>query len=178
MDELGDRMKFYEAIEVKRVLMPTLPICCRLDGKCFSKFTKDLARPYDEKFSKIMIDITRYLVEETNACIGYTQSDEISLILYSEDIKSQTFFNGRIQKLNSVLASMATAKLMYLLFTNFPKKIKELPSFDCRIWNVPSKIEAVNNLIWRQMDCSKNSISMAASSYTIAARKPHPEGRA
>ena len=32
-----------------------------------------------------MIDVTKYLVNETGAVIGYTQSDEITLILYSNN---------------------------------------------------------------------------------------------
>lgn len=36
--------------------------------------------------------------------------------------------------------------------------------FDCRAWQVPSKTEATNTLLWRELDAAKNSISMAARS--------------
>ena len=186
-DDLGNRMKLIEGQESDRRFMSTLPICCRLDGKCFSSFTKELQRPYDKIFADLMVETTLYLVEETNACVGYTQSDEISLIYYSEDPKSQVFFDGRIQKMCSVLASMCSVKFNQLMrimvdrmnvfyvgskeeyesteHNLWKKKLDLNPIFDCRVWIVPSKVEAVNNLVWRENDCYKNSISMAASEY-------------
>ena len=83
-DSFGDRMKMYEGIEASRILMPGLPICVRLDGRAFHTFTRGLNRPYDERLSRMMIETTKRLVEDTHALIGYTQSDEISLILVNE----------------------------------------------------------------------------------------------
>lgn len=164
-ESLDERMKLYEGIEAQRHLIPLLPICCRLDGRCFSSFTRGLVRPFDIVFSQMMIETTKFLVEETNACVGYTESDEISLILYSETLKSQVFFDGRIQKLTSVLASLATAKFLSLVFERLPDKARELPVFDCRVWNVPNKDEAANAILFRENDASRNSCSMAASHY-------------
>lgn len=162
-DEFGDRMKMYEMREAGRRCLPMLPICVRLDGKNFSRFTKGLDRPYDEGFVRLMWSVTEQLVEETGAVIGYTQSDEISLILYSNDLRSQVYFDGRIQKLCSVLASMATA------FFNgsdrdilLPSKIgKGMAFFDCRVWTVPNKMEAANAILWRERDANKNAIQSA-----------------
>ena len=106
---LGDRMKMYEHREVGRRAMPRLPICVRIDGKTFSRFTRNLARPYDERLSELMVHTAEVLVEKTGARIGYTQSDEISLILYSDSPNSQVYLDGRIMKLTSILASIATA---------------------------------------------------------------------
>ena len=105
----GDRMKLYERMEAGRRFMPRLPICVRLDGKGFSKWTRGLARPYDPRLSALMEHVATRLVEETQAVIGYTQSDEISLVFYTADPKAQVFFDGRIQKMTSVLAAMTTA---------------------------------------------------------------------
>jgi len=163
-DDLGDRMKMLEGIEAGRRFLPLLPICVRLDGKCFSSFTRGMKRPFDSVMSDMMVETTKFLVEETNACIGYTQSDEISLILYSDTYKSQVFFDGIIQKLVSVLASLATAKFLTLVMGKMPDKVKELPVFDCRVWTVPNKEEAVASILWREFDSTKNSISMLAQS--------------
>ncbi len=162
--DLGDRMKYYENKESKRQLMPMTPICIRLDGKNFSKYTKGLNRPYDERLTKLFIATTKYLVKETGAKIGFTESDEISLILYSDTFKSQTYLNMRVQKLTSVLCSMATAYFNANTGYHLPEGY-ELAVFDCRVWNVPNKTEAVNALLWREQDATKNSISMAASDY-------------
>ena len=154
--QLDERMKMYEDIESKRILIPKLPICVRVDGRGFSKFTKDMIRPFDKNFTDSMIETMKFLIEETDAIIGYTQSDEISLIL--SDIK-EPFFKGRVSKLNSIIASMATAKFNELIHKHYPNK--PLAFFDCRAWNVPNRTEAANTLLWRYLDCIKNSISMA-----------------
>ena len=160
--DFGDRMKHYEGIEGQRKLIPMLPICVRLDGKNFSKYTKKMQRPYDKRLAKLFIETTQFLVEETNAVIGYTQSDEISLILYSKTFKSQTYLNGRIQKLTSIISSMATAFFNEKIKITIPKQ-NQLAFFDCRVWNVPNKLEATNAILWREQDATKNSISMLAS---------------
>lgn len=161
-DTLGDRCKQYELTEAGRRLMPLLPILVRLDGKGFSKFTKGLDRPYDLNLSRMMILTTMFLVEETNARIAYTQSDEISLVLYSDSYDSQVFFDGKIQKLVSVLASMATAKFNSLIPEYLPSKSDKLALFDCRAWNVPTLSEATNTILWRCLDAEKNAVSMTA----------------
>jgi tRNA(His) 5'-end guanylyltransferase len=181
-DTLGDRRKNYEGQESDRRFMPLLPICARLDGRGFHNFTKGMQRPYDPYFSRLMIDTTKYLVEETNAKIGYTQSDEISLIFYSDKYESQVFFDGRTQKMNSILASMCsvyfnkmlikTLDQVYLDNINNSKivrlwieKLKSMPLFDCRVWTVPNQEEACNVLLWRELDSTKNAITMAAREY-------------
>ncbi|MCB9741745.1 MAG: hypothetical protein H6741_02455 [Alphaproteobacteria bacterium] len=163
--ELGDRMKGYERREAGRRLLPSLPVCVRLDGKRFSRFTQGLARPYDERLSRLMVEVTRQLVETTGACVGYTQSDEISLILYTGDPAKGVYLDGRVQKLTSVLASQTTALFNRLLPEFLPEKVGELPLFDCRVWAVPSREEACNAVLWRELDATKNSISMAAQHY-------------
>ena len=162
LDELGDRMKMYEEKEAGRMCIPLLPICIRIDGKNFSKWTKDLTKPFDERLSRLMIETTKYLVEETGACVGYTQSDEISLILYSDSIDSQVFFNGKIQKINSIVASMTTAYFNSNVGAFLHLRFCKVAYFDCRIWNVPTLEEAANVLVWREQDATRNSISMAA----------------
>lgn len=159
-DKFGDRMKMYEGIEANRSFMPRLPICVRIDGRAFHTFTRGMKRPYDKDMSDSMVETMRYLVEQSDACIGYTQSDEITLIL--SDIKDP-MFNGRISKLTSVLASIATAKFNEEIHKKYPDK--PLAFFDCRCWQVPNRTEAANELLWREFDATKNSISMAARAY-------------
>jgi tRNA(His) 5'-end guanylyltransferase len=171
-DELGDRMKLFESVESDRRIMPLLPIVARLDGKCFSRFTLGMARPFDGRMISVMQLVTDYLVKETNARVGYTQSDEISLLFYSEDMKSQIFFDGRVCKLNSVLAAMASVQFNRLVPRYFPDKKDQRPVFDCRVWALPNKVEAANAFLWRELDASKNSISMAARTI-MSAKQMH-----
>lgn len=170
-DEFGDRMKAYEAVGDTR-LDVHLPICARIDGRSFSKFTRNYDRPFDARISHAMRATAAYLVEQTHARIGYVQSDEISLIYMAETPESSVFFDGRVQKLCSVLASMAAGKFMREL----PDEPR-IPSFDARVWQVPSRTEAANVLLWRAQDARKNAISMACRSMFSAAQM-HGQGQA
>jgi len=164
-DTLGNRMKSYESQTTSTKLIPKLPIIARIDGRSFSSFTKGLRRPYDERLTNLMIETTKYLVQETNANCGYHQSDEISLVWYIDDYDSQMMFDGKLFKLISILSSMATGFFNKNLPTYIPEKANLIPTFDCRVFNVPTVEEAVNVFYWREKDATKNSITMAASEY-------------
>lgn len=163
-DELGDRMKQLEGTEAGRRFLPSLPICVRIDGKRFSRWTQGLARPFDWRLSDLMVQTTIRLVEDTHARIGYTQSDEISLVYFAEE-GSQVFLDGRIQKTTSILASMATAAFNAGVANAIPERATRPAIFDCRAWVVPTLEEAANTLLWRELDATKNSVSMAARHY-------------
>jgi tRNA(His) guanylyltransferase len=163
-DSLGQRMKGYESQYSGQQLLPLIPIVARMDGKAFHTFTAGLKRPYDERLSRLMVATTKYLVQETNAKVGYTQSDEISLVWYSDEIDTENFFDAKLLKMNSILASMTTAYFNRHMPNYLPEKAERLPLFDARVYNVPTDWEATNYLIWREMDATRNSISMAAQS--------------
>ena len=171
-DNMGDRLKTYEQAETGRRFMPLLPVYARIDGRSFSKFTKDMDRPYDARMSSCMIMTTKYLVDQTDALIGYTQSDEISLAWYSDSVDKQIFFDGKIQKMTSVLAGMASVSFFANYLNMFSHSSDDYfhntmnpPCFDCRVFQLPNKTELANTFLWREMDCTKNSISMAARAH-------------
>jgi tRNA(His) guanylyltransferase len=166
MEALGDRMKSYEMAEAGRIAMKGVPLIARLDGRAFHTYTKGLKRPYDERLSKCMVDTMKYLVEETHAIIGYVQSDEITLLWNVEsDSDGEYMFSGRFQKMTSVLAGMASAYFTRLADELIPEKKNMLPIFDCRVWQVPNRAEAANAFYWRELDATKNAVSMAAHAY-------------
>lgn len=159
---LGDRMKQYEQVQTSRKLIPRLPVCVRLDGRAFHTFTKGLTRPFCPELTQIMCEVTKHLVKEFKACFGYTQSDEISLIFWSDNKESEIIFGGKIHKINSVLAALASSKFTSMIDSLLPEKSGKIVSFDCRTWQVPSLEEAANVILWRYRDARKNSISMLA----------------
>ena len=109
-DELGKRMKeYYEQIP-KIKLMRRCPVVCRIDGKAFHSYTRGFRKPFDDLLIKSMQDTMKYLCENIQGCkLGYCQSDEISLLLIDyERLESQAFFDYEVQKMCSVIASMAT----------------------------------------------------------------------
>lgn len=161
---LGDRMKLYEGYGTQYKLIPLVPVAARIDGVCFHTWTKGLMRPYDERLCILMKDTAAYLLKETGADLAYTQSDEISLGWMNDDYRSEMYFNGKISKLNSVIASKAAAFFNSKVEDILPKKHNELAVFDCRIWNVPNLTELANTFYWREMDATRNSIQMAGQS--------------
>lgn len=165
LDDFGDRMKAHENVEAQRRLNVSLPIYARIDGRGFSKFTRDMERPYDIRMSRAMIETTRTLVDRTHARIGYTQSDEISLVFLAEE-GSDVLFGGRVQKLTSILAGMTTAAFTAQILANpdFAHYADRQPHFDCRVFQLPSRTEAANAFLWRERDAVKNSVSMTARS--------------
>lgn len=108
--DLANRMKeFYETIPKTR-LMRRCPVVVRIDGKSFHTFTRGFQKPFDEILIQSMQETMKYLCKNVQGCVlGYTQSDEISLILVDyKKLNSSAFFDYEVQKVCSITASMAT----------------------------------------------------------------------
>ena len=163
-DNLGDRMKEYEGRFSGR-LMPLLPVLARIDGRAFHNYTRKLGKPFDEGFVDLMRMVTQYLAAETKAVIGYTQSDEITLAYYSPSTRSQIFFDGKLQKMCSVLASMTTAVFNQYADEYITNPHPRIAEFDCRVWQVPTLCEAANVFVWRELDATRNSLEMLARAH-------------
>lgn len=176
MDALGDRMKLYESRETERFLMPKLPVVARMDGNTFSKFTRGMDQPYDLRLRAAMLATTRHMVELTGATAGYTQSDEITLVWYAPDLRTQMWFNGRIMKLVGHLAAKTTSFFQKCVRETMPEYEDRDPTFDARIFNVPTLEEAVNALLWRELDATKNSITQAAQTMFSHKQLMHKTG--
>lgn len=166
-DLFGNRMKQYEERYTSTKLPSYQPIVARIDGKGFSKFTKGFEKPFDVKLADAFIETTKSIMAATNATCGYAQSDEITLVYDgNENPASEHYFGGKVSKLNSVFASMATA-----FFNKEISSEVDTPAFfDCRVFSVPDRIEASNAVLWRVQDARKNSIS-AFTRYTIGHAK-------
>lgn len=108
-DALGDRMKAYESVP-RNFLTRRVPVIIRLDGKAFHTFTKGMKKPFDEVLMEAMQGTMKYLCENIQGCVfGYTQSDEITLVLTDyATIKTDAWFGYNVQKMTSIAASMAT----------------------------------------------------------------------
>jgi len=175
----SERMKAYEQCYDFRIPARTYTII-RLDGKGFSKYTKMFEKPFDDILSNVMDVATIELCKFMTPKFAYTQSDEISLLFTDiENIESELIFDGKVQKLCSVSASKVTSafnKTMLKLLASFKYSPEELLQkitsgdfaeidavFDSRVYIIPDFREVSNYFIWRQQDCTRNSISMAAS---------------
>lgn len=188
-DDLGKRMKeFYEQVPKTR-LVRRMPVAIRIDGKAFHSFTKCFEKPFDDVLIKSMQQTAKYLCENIQGCVlGYTQSDEITLILVDyKTLDTSAWFDYEVQKVVSIAASMATMafnkffnencydwfdeevdlEAMVLdpntktakLFNAYENALRKGAMFDARCFNIP-KEEVTNLIYWRQLDASRNSVQM------------------
>ena len=180
-DELGTRMKeFYESVPKTR-LVRRMPVAIRLDGKAFHTFTRGFQKPFDEVLGRAMRETMKYLCENIQGCVlGYTQSDEITLILVDyQNLNSCAWFDYEVQKMCSIAASMATMafnkfftkNVNYFEMTHehddtineycttLVNAAEKGAMFDARCFNIP-KEEVCNLIYWRQLDATRNSIQM------------------
>lgn len=189
-DSLGDRMKEFYENRAKHYLPRKVPVMIRLDGRSFHSFTKGFYRPYDEVFHNAMNATLLYLCKNIQGCkFGYTQSDEISLVLIDLDtLTTDGWFDYGVQKMCSVAASMATLEFnrqfreqvsewyLRLAITEQPdnlldahgaaydKAINRGAMFDARVFSIPEE-EVANAFIWRQQDATRNAIQMLGQAH-------------
>ena len=182
-DDLGVRMKTYYEQIPKTKLMRRTPVALRIDGKAFHTFTRGFQKPFDEVLIRSMQETMKYLCENIQGCVlGYTQSDEITLILVDyKKLTSSAWFDYEVQKMCSIASSMATMAFNKFFANNvgdyctynYEKEdntheqyehilslaVDKGAMFDCRCFNIP-KEEVTNLIYWRQLDASRNSIQM------------------
>ena len=149
-DELDRKMRIFETTH--DVYAPAdAHLVARLDGRSFTRLTKEEHRfeaPFDERFRDLMVGTAQHLMQcGLNVPLAYTQSDEISLLLASND----SLFGRKLRKLNSVLAGEASATFALLLGSH--------AAFDCRVSILPERQTIVDYFRWRSEDASRNSLS-------------------
>ncbi len=180
-DDLGDRIRNYE--DRFRYYLPrrTYTIV-RLDGKCFSKYTSKLQKPFDLGLVEDLDNaVIKLMYDMQGAQFAYVQSDEVSILLTDfENPTTDAWFDGNIQKICSVSASLLTGYFNQLRLIGWMKgerykndilphvylSASDIPLgfFDSRAFVIPDPIEVYNAVLWRQKDCIRNSVSQVASS--------------
>lgn len=188
-DGLGDRMKNNYENRAKTYLLRRTPVIIRLDGCHFHTFTRGFAKPFDKILIEAMQETTLELCKNIQGCVfGYTQSDEITLVLVDyNNIDTDAWFDYSVEKMCSVAASMCTLYFNKIfsnkvddfvlehsleepteeftkLVVKYNRAVEIGATFDARCFNVPIP-EVVNCVLWRQQDCSRNSISSLAQAY-------------
>jgi tRNA(His) 5'-end guanylyltransferase len=179
-DNLKQRMEYFKEL-ANHKLIPNSYVIAHIDGRSFSKMVKNrFILPYDDQFIDMMNNTAAYVCQKVQGCkLAYVQSDEISLVITDiESINTDSFFDYRLCKLQSIIASLATCKFnqLYYLYKvrtsdNVSDDIEDILSddnlfqFDCKCFNVPSYNDTFAWLKYRQNDCIRNSRSQAAQTY-------------
>lgn len=155
-------MKAYERLYDDKLNVKEV-IIVRLDGRAFSKYTKNeiFENPFSQLFADAMKHTAEALLHEFRPTLACVLSDEITLIwkpLTDEDIKCDRhfIFDARKQKLVSLTASLASSTFNHFIHSYSPDI--RLATFDSRAFTVPSLVEATENIRWRScMDAQRNS---------------------
>lgn len=172
-DSLGDRMKHnYEGVTNFRLPRRTYTIL-RLDGKAFHTYTRKCERPYDQALADAMDYALIALCKQIQGVkVGYTQSDEISLLLTDFDkLETDAWFDAQVQKMVSIAASIATANFNAARDSQHTAgeikgEVHPYPAlFDARVFTIPTATEVANYFIWRQKDAERNSIQSLAQAH-------------
>ena len=163
---LGDRMKTYEAA-TRAVLPRRTHTIIRVDGRRFSTLLRGAERPFDQRVMDAMDMVGKALcAEASGAAFAFVQSDECSVLLTDfASHSTEPWYGGNVQKLVSVSASVATAAFNATYPADVSRGSRDgYPRglFDARVFSVPDRWEVANYFLWRQRDCVRNSISMAA----------------
>ena len=188
--KLAERMKLFYEYVARTKLMRRCPVAIRIDGKAFHTFTRKFDKPFDNILMESMQETMLYLCKNIQGCVlGYTQSDEITLILIDyQKLTSCAWFDYNLQKMCSISASMATLAFNriferkvreyaynngenfekgskeYKLCEAYKKAVKMGAMFDSRCFSIP-KDEVTNLIYWRQIDASRNSVQMVGRAY-------------
>lgn len=175
-DTLGDRCKKYEAL-YERYFLPKIPIIIRLDGKCFSQWTKGCKKPFDQDLITCMFESAKEVAKEMQGCRAlYAQSDEVTFVLTDDTtLESQQWFGGRQNKIESVTAAMMTAYFNKNWY-DYADDIKRPAIFDARAFQCP-KDDVANVFLWRVKDWERNSLTMYCSQF-FTHKELHGQGRA
>lgn len=149
-DDLDQKMRIFETAADYCVL-PGMYMVARLDGRSFTRLTKDVCRfeaPFDERFRDLMTETAESLMTcGFRVIYAYTESDEISLLF---DLDEQ-LFGRKLRKYHSTLAAEASAKFSLLLGS--------VATFDCRISQLPNADLVVDYFRWRNEDAARNALS-------------------
>jgi tRNA(His) 5'-end guanylyltransferase len=174
-DSLGDRIKRYESIS-ENYFLPKIPIVIRVDGKCFSQFTKGCKKPFDQILINCMFVSAKEVAKQMQGCKAlYAQSDEVTFVLTDDfTIETQQWFGGRQNKIESVTAAMMTAYFNkfwveiefndgymgdgHVHFDDYSEKYNPA-IFDARAFQCP-KEDVANVFLWRVKDWERNSLNM------------------
>src|SRR5688500_10303349 len=152
-DELARRMRVFAPAN-DPVVLPAIYIVARIDGRGFTKLTKErqaFEAPFDVRFRDHMVATTEHLMEcGFQVVYGYTQSDEISLLMH----RDEGAFGRKVRKFNSILAGEASAKFSLLLGGH--------AAFDCRVCQLPSPDLVRDYFRWRNEDAHRNALSAHA----------------
>ncbi len=150
----SDRYRRWPKNEVfsRTCIPPETPFFVRLDGWRFQKLVEELNadRPFDERVAECLVASGEALfLKSLNPSLIYVASDELN-ILFADAVP----FRGRVEKMDSVLASLAASAFSLNLLRLF--STKQVASFDSRIITALNTGKVIEYMSWRQTNACRN----------------------
>ncbi len=149
-DDLDKKMRVYEQ-SIDQSILPELYLVARLDGRSFSRLTKELCdfeAPFDVRFRDMMVNTVKALMDcGFRVVYGFTESDDISLLFH----RDEDTFGRKVRKFNSLLAGQASAA--------FSLQLGQPIAMDCRLVPLPTLELVQDYFLWRQEDAHRNALN-------------------
>lgn len=135
--------------EIYAEIKAITPLFVRADGRNFKRVLSNFGKPYDKRLAKGIAKAVELLFLESgfNPILAYIFSDEINL--YFEEVP----FKGRIEKLDSVLASFLASAITLVL------EFKDAIAFDARVIPVCRENDVLEYLAQRQAEAWRNHVN-------------------
>jgi tRNA(His) 5'-end guanylyltransferase len=158
---LKDRVAGYSATTDYSIL-GKLPFAVILNGSNWQKLTALLEKPFSAKLAEALWSAMALIVQEIDgAFYGYAFNDEMVIIARNDQsIDTQTWCGGKIQKMASTSAALATLHCSQYVAALDLELMGE-PLFHSQVFPLPNLMEASNLAIYKQQEAFQNSIYCA-----------------
>lgn len=181
-ENLGSALKRAEACAVAEVPWNKW-LSLRLDGTGFSSMLRTYktlgvleSTGYSPSLAQAMQQCCLSLMDKFQAVVGFTQSDEITLLIPPVAVTQKGeqqphMYSGRVMKLCSLAAAHCSVVFLRAMVQlaqqrGIDKQVNlwqslPLPTFDCRVGIFDTQQEACALLWWRAYDCGINGVADA-----------------
>lgn len=163
---LQQRQLKYE-VSYSQNIIERIPVVIKIDGRNFSRATKNTQKPFCPKTMKLLNGTMLTLAKQIDGVVfGFQYSDKIILVLRNDrNQEEDPWFGNDCQKMASVSSSLATYECMSQLWgMDEPPPLEGSITFSSKVFGVPSINETINYLLYRQFRCMQNAVNEAVQS--------------
>lgn len=164
IDGLSLRMNELQNMTKGITLNEYIPICLKISCANFAELTKELVKPFDVRFNQAMIKAMNFVLEKTDAKLGYTYQGEAYFTYFKWSETDKSSVNLDTQQLTAEVISLFTAKLNVALMEYFPEK-DMLAYCSSKVWNVPSIMDAAELYACEQTKCFKVAVDQSVKHF-------------
>jgi len=166
MSTLAERQQAYEG-SYDNKMIPTLPIVVKANIRNYEKLIRKLKKPFCKELSGIIHETMHHTAMELDGCVfSYNFAGEFVFILRNDlEFDVSPFCGNEVQKISSIVSSIITSTFMkYYLASEDPPDIIGEAIFEVHCYPLPSLVETMNYLLYKQQCCMYYAVSIASRS--------------